>query len=257
MIRSIVLAALLAAPSSFHYGNVRFTPVDSFAFQADVPVVALTSFKFDRAAVMAALNPIDSLYEQASKNEGAVLVIALTEPGRCRVTAFLEGGNTAGLGTFTAKTSTATASRIAGECFTTAPQKMFDDEYDFHLSYDAPLAQFVMPSTLAAGGGEPGAQYVALVDAIRAQDWDAAHRHVRDGELPASREEVAKSNYWENLAANYPQSATVIRGVMKGDRANIEIAGTHHDGHKIKGIVELKKVGKDWRVLDQQFFSTQ
>ena len=48
--------------------------------------------------------------------------------------------------------------------------------------------------------------------------------------------------------------ASVTGGVMKGDRANLDIAGTHHDGHKIKGVVLMKKLGSDWWVIDQQFF---
>lgn len=239
---------------TFRFGKVRFAPADAFAFQSDVPVVVLTSFKIDRAATLASIEPIASLYEQAG-DSGNVLVIVPQAPDRCRVQAWLaESQQSIGLGSFPAKTAASTPSRVAGECFTSKPEKMFEDEYEFHLTYDVPISPFVKPAQLPAGGGEPGAQYVALVKAIQASDWDGAHRHVQEGELPSSRAEAAKSNYFENLAANYPKSVTVTGGLIKGDRANLEIHGKNHDGKKIKGIVVMKKAGTDWRVLGQQFY---
>ena len=31
----------------------------------------------------------------------------------------------------------------------------------------------------------------------------------------------------------------------------------NHDGRKINGTVVMKKVGSDWRVIDQQFYGTE
>ena len=57
--------------------------------------------------------------------------------------------------------------------------------------------------------------------------------------------------------ADWVNSATVTGGLMKGDRAQIDVAGSNHDGRKIKGVVALKKVGSNWRVVDQQFYGTE
>ncbi|MGZ7040062.1 MAG: hypothetical protein ACXVJO_17935, partial [Thermoanaerobaculia bacterium] len=218
------------------------------------------SFKIDRAAVMAAIDPDNSLYAQTENLSGNSVWMWSLKPDRCNVRAFLASGDRPqeiDFGSFPGKVRSSTGSLIAGECFTDRPQKNFDEEYEFRLSYDTPITALVKPSPLPAGGGEPGAQYLALVKAIQAADWDVAHLHVREGELPDTRQKVAESNYFENLAANYPKSATVTGGLMKGDLAQINIRGTHHDGQKIEGVVALKKVGKDWRVVDQQFHSTQ
>ena len=265
----LVAAHATAGPikNSFHFGHVRFEPVDVLAYQtevsgekAPVTIAVLTSFKIDRTAVMAAINPDNALYAQAENDKGNVVWIWFLSPDRCNVKAFLAAGDrpqNIDFGSFPAKTPSSTGSHIAGECFTQKPGKIFDDDYEFRLAYDTPITAIVKPTTLPAGGGEPGAQYLALVKAIRAADWDVAHHHVREGELPETRKKVAESNYFENLSMNYPKSATVTGGLMKGDRAHLDIRGTHHDGHKIEGVVALKKVGNDWRVVDQQFYGTK
>ena len=53
---------------------------------------------------------------------------------------------------------------------------------------------------------------------------------------------------------NYPKTAKVTGGLMKGDRANVEIRGVNHDGRKIKGTVAMQKISGEWRVLDQSFY---
>ncbi len=266
---ALLLAAHTAADTmkgSFRFGKVRFEPVDALAYQVDVSgekkpmtIVALTSFKIDRPAVLAAIDPMNSFYAQSGESGNFVLV-RMVAPDRCGVFAFLSEGprpQEIDFGSFPAKTLASTSSRVAGECFTKKPEKMFDDEYEFRLSYDVPITAIPKPTALPAGGGEPGSQYLALVKAIQAADWDGAHLHVREGELPDTRKKVSESNYFENLSLNYPKSATVTGGLMKGDRAQLEIQGASHDGRKITAVVALKKVGNDWRVVGQQFFSRE
>jgi hypothetical protein len=249
---------------SFRYGSVHFEPVDSFAFQmlvlsedAPVTTIALTSFKIDREAVMAAINPLNSLYSQAEVQTGNLVVLQILRPDRCEASAFLVGGErplALGFGSFQAKTLTSTASRIAGKCFTPKPEKRLDKEVEIQLSYDLPIAVIPKPVPLPDGGGEPGLQYMALIKAIQASDWDGAHLHIREGELPETRKEASESNYFENLSLNYPKSATVTGGLIKGSKAQLNVRGINHDGRNIKGSVALKKVGDAWRVVDQQFF---
>jgi len=111
------------------------------------------------------------------------------------------------------------------------------------------------PSTLTSGGGEPGTVYAALVKAIRAADWNAAHTHLRKDEVrdpkPAASE---MREYFRGVGLNYPKTVTVTGGLMKGSRANLDITGTDRDDKKIHGVVMMKKDGADWRVVDQNFF---
>jgi hypothetical protein len=62
---------------------------------------------------------------------------------------------------------------------------MFDDEYEFKLTLRRPLTAIPKPTALGAGGGEPGAAYLALVKAIQAADFRTARRHLPDHQLPA------------------------------------------------------------------------
>jgi hypothetical protein len=252
---------------NFRFGKVKFEPVDAFAYQAEVAgektpqtIVALTSYKIDRAAVLAAIDPVQSFYAQTGGGTGNFVLVRIVAPDRCSVFAGLTTGERPqdiNLGKFPAKNTTSTSTRITGECSMKAPEKMFDDEYDFRLSYDVAITAIPKPTTLSAGGGEPGSQYVALVKAIQASDWDVAHLHVGEGVLPDTKKKTAESNYFENLQLNYPKTVTVTGGLMKGDRAQLDLRGTNHDGRTITGVVVLTKAGSNWRVVDQQFYGTE
>src|SRR2546423_785218 len=151
-----LILALLAA-GSFHFGNTRFEPVDAIAYQVDVKdekapvtIVALTSFKIDRDAVLAAIDPVNAFYEQ-SADKGDFMLVRIVAPDRCSVSGFLgQGQQQLDLGKFPAKNTVSTASRIAGECFTKQPEKMFDDEYDFKLTYDTSITVITKPTKLGA-----------------------------------------------------------------------------------------------------------
>jgi len=255
----LVLLALLAAANTFHFGKVRFEPVDTIAYQADgSTIVALTSFKIDRPAVIAAIDAGNALYAQ-SADGGNFVLVRIIGPDKCGVGGFLGATmQSIDLGSFPAKTTASTATRIAGECWVNKPGKMFDDEYDFHLSYDVPITAIPKPTTLTAGGGEPGKQYLALVKAIQSNDWNVAHDRLRSDEVPQDKPKAAAmKDYFESVSLNYPKSATVAGGLMKGDRARLDIKGIDHDGKKIKGVVALKKTGDVWRVMDQNLFFDQ
>jgi hypothetical protein len=268
---SLLLALLAAVPAhgqmvkgTFRFGKVRFEPVDAMAYQGTISgdkppvlIVALTSYKIERPLVLAAINPLDSLIAQTGEH-GSVVLVLPESPDRCSVRGFLaESGQSIDLGSSSAKMSVSTATRIAGECATQKPGKFFDDEYEFRLSYDVPITAIAKPATLPVGGGEPGAQYLGLVKAIQAADWDVVHLHIREEELPESKNKPSDRNYFESLSLNYPKSATVTGGLLKGDRARLDIRGKNHDGGNFKGFVSMKKVGDNWRIVDQVLFHAE
>ena len=94
--------------------------------------------------------------------------------------------------------------------------------------------------------------------AIQGANWDAARIHLPSDQVPKERPKASEmKSYFEGLALNYPKTATVTGGLMKGDRANIDIRGVDHDDKKIKGVVALKKVNGQWQVLEQNYFFEQ
>jgi len=259
------ISPLFAADNgNFHFGKVKFEPTDTFAYQVEskdpakpMTIVVVTDFKIDRPAVLAAINTPGAFVMQTGE-KGSFVLVRLVAADKCGVGGFLAPTQQEiDLGdSFSAKTTASTASRIAGECWTSKPGKMFEDAYDFHLSYDVPITVIPKPTSLPAGGGEAGAAFVALVKAIQDGNWDAANTHLRTDEVPPTPPKAAEMKiYFKGLALNYPKTATVTGGLMKGDRANIDIRGTNHDGDKITGIVALKKIDGQWRVLEQNYYS--
>jgi hypothetical protein len=253
------------AKGSFHFGKTTFKITNAIAYQREsadpkkpVTIVLAADFKIDLPAAVASIEPANALLEQVAKNQGGNFVLLrLAVPNRCGITAFLDTGKQADLGdTFPAKTIAATPSRITGECSTAKPEKtLFDDPYDFHIAYDVPITPIAKPTPLAAGGGEPGHAFVALIDAIRSHDWDATHVHLRDEESPKTKPPSSEmKRYFEGLALNYPKSATVTGGVMKGDSAQLEISGITYDGRKIKGDIAMRKAAGNWRVFDMSLY---
>ena len=253
------------AKGSFHFGPVKFDVVDAIAYEVEVKdakppvmtVVVLTDFKIDRKGVMDAIDTPGALIAQINANQkGSFVLVRLSAPGRCGLSGLVgDGAKQIDLGdSFTSKASQG-AVRVAGECYTVVPGKMFDDSYDFHLTYDQPLLIIPRPSPLAAGGGEPGAAFAALVKAIQAADWNAAHLHLRPEEVPQTAPKAAEmKEYFRGIGLNYPKTVTVTGGLIKGDRANIDIKGTNYEGKKIKGVVAVQKIAGNWRVLDNSYY---
>ena len=250
-----------ASNGKFHFGKVTFEPGDVFAYQTDdakpVTIVVMTSFKIDRLAVLSAINTPGAFVMQTGE-KGSFVMVRLVAADKCGVAGFLgptqqqiDVGES-----HPAKTTASTAARVAGECWTSKPGKMFDDAYDFHLTYDVPITAIPKPAKLTAGGGEAGAAYVALVKAIQTSNWDATHGHLPPEQSPAERPKDLKL-FFEGLALNYPKTVTVTGGLAKGDRANIDIQGIDHDGKKIKGLVALKKSGGQWQVQEQNLYFDQ
>lgn len=254
----LLVSPLSAANGKFHFGKVTFEPADAFAYQTNdakpLTIVVLTSYKIDRPAVLAAINTPGAFVMQSGE-KGSFVLVKLVAPNKCGIFGWLAPtAQQIDLGeSHPAKTTASTATHVAGECWTDKPGKMFDDTYDFHLTYDVPLTEIPKPAKLTAGGGEAGAAYVAIVKAIQTSSWDGVHGRLLPEQEPAQKPKDLKF-FFEGLALNYPKSVTVDGGLMKGDRANIDIHGIDHDGKKIKGIVALKKTGGIWQVQEQNLY---
>ncbi len=264
----LLLAGIAAADDAhgtFQFGKAKFQIVNAMAWQREgkdpknpVTVVAAADFKIQQQAVITALDPVNALIAQIVKAErGNFVIITLAPAGHCAIFAFLDTGKQIDLGdSFSAKTTTSTPSHITGDCSTAKPEKtLFGDPYEFHLAYDLPVTPKQKPNALAAGGGEPGQAFAALITAIRANDWDASHLHLREEEVPKTAPKPSeKKQFFEGLALNYPKTVTVIGGQITGDEAQLQIEGAKYDGGKIKGDILMKKAGGNWRVADMSLY---
>lgn len=260
------------AKPSFHFGGSRPEITDAVAYQVDgaaykeagaqpdkpVTVVAMADFKIDRQDLIGALNTPNALLAQAQKlGKGNVLLVAVTRPDRCDVTALLQMGERQ-IGLIAKPLPVKeTATHVKGGCHTTSPQKLFDDSYDFDLPYDLDLTVIPPPAKLATGGGEPGKALVDVVKAIQAKDWKVARLHLRDEEIARNPKPAEQKAFFEGMALNYPKTATVTGGLIKGDHASVDMVGTDREDHKIRGTFTMKRVGTDWRVVDQELYNMQ
>src|ERR1041385_67786 len=251
------------AKGNFHFGPVKFEPVDAIAYQVDgkdnkpVTIVVFTDFKIDRQGVMDAINTASALIDQLNDSgKGNFVLARFTAPNRCGLGGLVgNGAKQIDLGdSFAAKVSQGVA-RVAGECSTTTPGKMFDDAYDFHLVFDQPLMTIPKPSPLPAGGGDPGKTYAALVKAIQDADWNAAYQHLRSDEVRSPKPKPSEmKEYFHDVGLNYPKTVNVTGGLIKGDRAHLEIKGTNYEDKKIHGTVVMRKFGENWRVMENDFY---
>lgn len=248
---------------AFHFGDVKFKPADAIAYQVGdkdgkpVTIIAFADFKIDRQGVLDAIMTESAFISQINANQrGSFVMVRLTAPDRCGLAGLVgNGAQQIDLGSDFKSKASVGAARVAGRCSTTTPGKLFDDAYDFDLTYDVPLMTIPKPSPLNAGGGEPGKAYSALVKAIQAADWNAAHLRLRPDEVPSTPPKAAEvRDYFHGLALNYPKSVTVTGGLIKGNRANLDIKGTHYEGKKTRGVVMMKKIDTGWRVEEQSFY---
>src|SRR5262249_45573872 len=245
-----IFALMLAISGAFHFGDIRFQPADAIAYQVDgkdgkpLTLIAVADFRIDRQEVNDAIDPVAALITQLNTNQkGNFVIVRLSAPDRCGLSGLVgNGAKQIDLGDGFASKASVGVQRVAGRCSTSKPGKMFEDTYDFDLTYDLPLSAIPKPSSLPSGGGEPGAAYAALVKAIQAADWNAAHLHLRKDEVPETKPKASDmKRYFHDIGLNYPKTVTVAGGLIKGDRANLDIKGTNYEDKKIKGVVVIRK----------------
>jgi hypothetical protein len=94
------------------------------------------------------------------------------------------------------------------------------------------------------------------VKAIEKQDFKEARRHLPQDEMPQNGQPPDDPKfYFESLALNYPKVLTPTGGLIKKDRAQVEIKGTGHDGTKLTGVFLMQKNGNDWRIVVKSLYS--
>lgn len=263
-------SSLLAAETKgyFHFGEVRFEVTDTLAFTVDtadpkkpMTAIVMADFPIDRVEIAAAIDPVQSLVAGVyAREKGNFVVVKLHPPDQCGVYAYLTSGErpqSIGLSEdFPATVSSSTASRAAGICFTKESRKFFDDSYDFRLPFDVKITDIPKPSKLPADGGEPGRALVALTKAIQAKDWKTAKPHLGGLDRP-QRDPDDLDHFFYSLSLNYPKSATPTGGLIKGNRAQVEMKGTNSEDHKITGTFLMEKVDGKWRVMEHVTYSAE
>ncbi len=160
-----------------------------------------------------------------------------------------QAGNISG-GTYPElKITKAGPDRFAGRVHHPEVQEFFDDTFQFDFTFDIPLSDPFAPigDALPAGGGEPGAAFVAFCDAVHAGDM-ARLRTLMPAEqlemLDGEDEEQVKEDL-EFMKMMTPTEIEVLGGSSDGETAILNVKGTM-DGQEVTGEITMAFTDGRW-----------
>jgi hypothetical protein len=139
-----------------------------------------------------------------------------------------------------------------------------DDDLQCNLSFDLPMGgggggkAGAPPSApkpwgkpLPAGGGAPGAAYMAMHEAALAGDVDGMMKLAtkeRAVEMEKARKDPQFAGMIELIKAMEPAEVRVVSGQADDTRAELQIAGKESDGATMKGTAKLLMEGGAWKI---------
>jgi len=106
-------------------------------------------------------------------------------------------------------------------------------------------------TVLPAGGGAPGAAYMAMHKAALAGDVNAMVKLAtkeRAAEMDKARKQPEFAGMIELIKAMEPAEVHVVSGQANATKAELQIAGKDADGSSMKGTVSLLMEGGAWKI---------
>jgi len=160
------------------------------------------------------------------------------------------GGNSAGGEYPMIELSQAGPDRFVGRVFHDGTQEFSDDTFHYDFSFDAPLSDPNAPigDPLPAGGGEPGAAYLAWCDAILSGDIEKFKGLVPDEQAAMLDDPEIQAGFKEDLEfmqAMTPADVVIVGGSSDGEIAILDVTGTM-EGEAVKGEITLTRQGDKW-----------
>lgn len=157
------------------------------------------------------------------------------------------GGNISG-GTYPELEMETTGPELfAGRVYQPEPRKLFDDTFQYDLTFSAPISNPDAPigDPLPADGGEPGKAYLGWVGAIHGGNVDKLKAMV-PAEMAAELDggEDAKEML-ELMQLMTPTDIKILGGSSDGETAILQVEGMM-DGEKQSGEVTVQKMGDFW-----------
>lgn len=161
-----------------------------------------------------------------------------------------QSGNISG-GTYPELTITeAGPKRFSGRVHHPEVQEFFDDTFQFDFSFDVPLSEPFAPigDPLPAGGGDPGAAFVAWCEAIHAGDIDRIKALMPAEQVAMLESEEGQKMFKEDLEfiqMMTPTDVEVLSGSSDGEIAILQVTGSM-DGEKARGEITMTLVDGRW-----------
>jgi hypothetical protein len=159
-------------------------------------------------------------------------------------------GNVSG-GTYPSlELTTAGPEGFAGRVWHAEEQEIFDDTFQYDFIFSAPMVDPSAPigDPLPAGGGEPGAAFIAWCEAIHSGDLERIKSLVSAEQAamfddPSFTEQFAED--LEFMQMMTPTDVEILGGSSDGDTAILEVTGTM-EGESLKGEITMTKMGVGW-----------
>ena len=164
-----------------------------------------------------------------------------------------QAGNVSG-GTYPEVEITTTGpDRFSGRVYHPEVQEIFDDTFQFDFTFDLPLSHPFAPigDELPAGGGEPGAAFVAWCDAVHAGDMarlEALMSTEQAAMLGGEDEEQIKEEL-EFMKMMTPTEIEVLGGSSDGETAILNVTGSM-DGQAVRGEITMQFTDGRWVTTD-------
>jgi len=161
-----------------------------------------------------------------------------------------QAGNVSGGSYPELELSEAGPDRFVGRVNHAEVQTIFDDSFQFDLSFSAPLSDPFGPigDPLPAGGGEPGAAYLAWCDAVLAGDIERLGKLMPAEQAAMLDDEEFQDNIKEELEFMQlmtPTDLEIISGSSDGETAILHVTGMM-DGEKVQGEITLTLIDGRW-----------
>jgi len=250
-------AAAENASGFFRYGDVTLEVAHAYLFRVDTGVseesmIFLTPTPIDAALAAGAFDVESGVDDQVDQVGGGYLRICFDADGyECGIYFSNEDPpesfTSSGSGEFVLETNS--PDHVKGSFILAEPEEFFDHTFQFELHFDAERTPPPPAEALPEGGGEPGAAYLAYIEAIAKADF------------PRLREILGPEGSWqfpeEDLSAckeqlkwlrdGAPVTATIWKGEQREHDAILYVDGVDRDEIRRRGRVLMRRDGEVWR----------
>ncbi len=141
--------------------------------------------------------------------------------------------------------------RLAGQVVVAAEE---EGDVAFDVTLDVPIASDDHGPAQGAGGGAPGAAYLAYHDAVTRRDVAALRKMVAAGLLERWQQAEADGEgdaFLAFLADDRPQTVRVSEAFVDGPRAIVLVSGASEAFGAMHGEVHLVREGGAWKFDDE------
>jgi hypothetical protein len=143
---------------------------------------------------------------------------------------------------------------VEGRLFLKEPNESFGHKYQFDVKFSTPVTDTVVPvvdentgKPLPAGGGEPGAAYLAYDKAVASGDLAAMKKFAADEKTKKQMSDPKAKEMLEMMKAMRATNIKIVKGFINGDRATLHLEGKDPmGGGKATAVVRMLKVNGQW-----------